>query len=221
MQRTIFESNTEEDSITDHFKYAYLCFLFSFIILLIFSSAHQTALHQADLARNHTWQVSSQHIDSSNEAYIRRERVGASLILPTSHNNALVLQCDVKLMKLCQQELKQPTQAIQTIYYYQTLPRQNNSPEYQLKAIDYLDLKGNLIHLNYNKIAPNDPIAMQKHNWKLWIITFMGAWLCLLIVFMISTLLKICSKKIKVTLIALLGFYYISSLYESLIIYIS
>ncbi|WP_228704177.1 hypothetical protein [Acinetobacter gyllenbergii] len=116
---------------------------------------------------------------------------------------------------------KQPTQAIQTIYYYQTIPIENTLPEYQLKAIDYLDLKGNLIHLNYNKIAPNNPIAMQKHNWKLWIITFIGAWLCLLIVFMISTLLKIFSKKIKVTLIALLGLYYISSLYESLMIYIS
>lgn len=221
MQKTIFENNTEEDCIQDHFKSTFLCFIFSFIILLVFSSFHQAALHQADLARNYTWKISKKYINSSSEPHIRRERVGASLILPTGQKEPLVMQCDVKLMRLCQQELKQPTQAIQTIYYYQTIPLGNNQPEYQLKAIDYMDLNGKLIHLNYNKIAPNTSIAIQKNNWKLWIITFIGGWACLLIALVISTLLKLFSKKSRTTLIALLGLYYFSIIYKSLMIYIT
>lgn len=220
MLKTIFENTPEEDSISDHFKSAYLCFIFSFIILLIFGSAHQAALHQLDLARNHMWKITKQQIDSSNEAYIRRERVGASIILPTHTNHSLIMKCEAKLMKLCQQELKQPNHAIQTVYYYQTIPIANNQPEYQLKAIDYIDLKGNLIHLDYQQLAPNTPTAIQKNNWKLWIITFIGAWMFLLMAFMISTLLKIFSNKIRITLMALLGLYYISVVYSSVMLYI-
>lgn len=221
MLKTIFENNPEEDSTSDQFKSAYLCFLFSFILILIFSSAHQAALHQVDLARNHTWKISKQYIGLSNEAYIRRERMGASIILPTNTNNSLIMKCDVKLMKLCQQELKQPNHAIQTIHYYQTIPIGNNQPEYQLKAIDYSDLKGNLIHLDYQQLAPNTPAVIQKKNWRLWIITFIGGWMFLLIAFMVSTLLKIFSNKSRSILMALLSLYYILAVYSSVMIYIS
>ncbi|OEC91682.1 hypothetical protein [Acinetobacter sp. YK3] len=222
MPKTIFENhNAEENYISNHFKSAFLCFLYSFIILLVFSSLHQAALHQVDLARNHTWKISKQYVNSTNQFHIRRERAGASLILPTNANNSLTMKCDVKLMKLCQQELKKPTHAIQTIYYYQTIPIGNNRPEYQLKAIDYIDLKGNLIHLNYQQLAPNTPTAIQKKNWKLWIITFIGAWMFLLIAFMVSTLLKIFSNKSRIILMALLSLYYILAVYSSVMIYIS